>query len=179
MDYRSIPINILSERINYDAVSGKISWKENGLRNQTWNSRYANKEIECIGTHGYICFNFTYLGKKYHLLAHRVCYAIFNKSWPIDDIDHIDGDKTNNRPENLRNVTKRQNNYNIRVRKNNKIGIKGVVFLGKKKSGEDRYAAFIGVNGKSKYIGTFPTADDAHEAYKKEAQINFGKYAKY
>lgn len=62
-------------------------------------------------------------GLRYYL--HRVIYLMHHGHMP-EIIDHIDGDVTNNRIENLRAATQSQNMYNARMKSNNTSGIKGV-----------------------------------------------------
>ena len=61
-------------------------------------------------------------------LVHRVIWMMHYGYWPEDEIDHIDGDKTNNKLENLREVRRSCNMINRPVRKDNKTSVTGVVF---------------------------------------------------
>lgn len=87
------------------------------------------------------------------------------------EIDHINGDATDNHITNLRLVTRAQNQWNARKRKDNTSGLKGVT---KTRSGT--FAANISINGKVKYLGAFPTALEAAEAYQKKALELRGEY---
>lgn len=79
-------------------------------------------------------------------------------------VDHINGDKLDNRRKNLRISNYSQNNYNVKVaRKDNKTGIKGVYKRGK------RFVAIIKVNNKRVWLGTYDTpqiANAVYESYK-------------
>ena len=101
------------------------------------------------------------MGRSYY--AHRFIWILFNGS--IKDcefIDHINGNKSDNRIENLRKVDASGNNQNLRTAKsNNETGFLGVV-LNKKTS---RFEAQIRSHGLKKHIGTFDTAKAASEAY--------------
>ncbi len=109
--------------------------------------------------------------KKYW--AHRIIFAMFNNCDPgMSDIDHIDGDKSNNRPSNLRIATRSQNTCNQGARKNNKSHFKGVSPNG---SG---FSAQITVRGKCIHLGTFKTPRDAHSAYCSAAERLHGKFAR-
>ncbi len=65
--------------------------------------------------------------KEKSFKAHRLVFLLHHGYMP-DIIDHIDGDKTNNRIENLRAATKAENCQNQKIRSTNKSGIKGVSF---------------------------------------------------
>lgn len=93
-------------------------------------------------------------------LEHRVVWLIVHGHWPKMDLDHIDGDRANNRPANLREVTVSQNAQNRRRphRANPYIGTSLC-------EGGNSWEARIKLNGKSTYLGRFPTAEAAHAAY--------------
>ena len=92
--------------------------------------------------------------------AHRLAWFYMTGAWPIDQIDHIDGNPVNNRIENLREATNSVNKQNMRkARSDNKSGLLGVGKNGKK------WRAVIGVDGKNKHIGYFDTPELAHAAY--------------
>ena len=81
-----------------------------------------------------------YKGKQ--LRAHRVIMKIITGGYDESlQIDHIDHDRTNNRPENLRLVTLQTNNKNLALRKTNKTGTTGIYFCNTRK----KYVADIGV----------------------------------
>jgi hypothetical protein len=90
--------------------------------------------------------------------------------FPEQEIDHIDGDGTNNRWENLREATRAQNNANCRGY--NKCGIKGVYQRG------PSWIAQISPNGgRSIHLGCFRTPEEAHAAYLAAAHKYFGEFA--
>lgn len=94
------------------------------------------------------------------LQAHRVVFAITQGRWPALDIDHIDGDRSNNAPANLREVTRRVNLQNQRnASPGNSSGLLGANRV------RGKFQARITVDGRSKCVGTFDTAQAAHEAY--------------
>ena len=77
------------------------------------------------------------------------------------EIDHINGDTLDNRPENLREATRSENEMNKLPGKRNSSGIKGVSWE-KRRS---KWRAQITVNGEYKYLGSFGTRDEAESAY--------------
>jgi hypothetical protein len=93
---------------------------------------------------------------------HRVAWLHFHGVWPTFDIDHINGNKADNRISNLRDVPEDINMQNERrVRKNNKSGFMGVHWRADRSS----WVASIRVNGKSIRLGSFATAEEAEAAY--------------
>ena len=87
-------------------------------------------------------------------------------------IDHIDNDRSNNRVENLRWCTFKENNYNMSIPKNNKSGYKGVSF--DKKS--NKWIARIGINNKTYHLGSFSNKEDAIKARQSKANELFGDF---
>lgn len=92
--------------------------------------------------------------------AHRLVWAYFNGAWPEHEIDHIDGDKLNNRIENLRDVPRRTNKQNTRRANRGNAGLLGTHLF---RNG--RWKASINVDGKNKHLGYFDTTQQAHIAY--------------
>lgn len=88
--------------------------------------------------------------------------------------DHINKDTLDNRVQNLRNCTNRENIRNSAAKKNNKTGYKGVSILPNKKN---RYRALITVNGNTIHIGVFETAKEAAIKYDEMAKKLFGEFA--
>lgn len=92
---------------------------------------------------------------------HRLAWLYMTGSWPMGQIDHLNGDGKDNRWSNLRDVCPRTNAENQRkARSDNGLGILGV-YPNKK-----RFMAKISYGGKKNvYLGTFDTPKQAHEAY--------------
>ncbi len=88
--------------------------------------------------------------------AHRVIWLLCTGDWPSKVLDHIDGNKTNNTLENLRDVTVRQNNFNKR-------GTKG--FHWSAKWGKWVAAIRTEIGSNPKYLGAYDTELDARAAY--------------
>ena len=107
-------------------------------------------------------------------LAHRAAFAWVYGRWPINQIDHINGNKCDNRICNLREASSQQNAANTPRRKDNTSGFKGV----RPAKTEGKWWANIYVNGKIKYLGTYDSPELAHQAYLKAADIEFGSFAK-
>lgn len=123
-----------------------------------WNGRLARKPaFATVNSSGYLC------GRVLHktLMAHRVIWAIHNGYFPELEIDHINGEKKDNRLCNLRLATLTQNQHNTGLRVSNSTGYKGVSF----RPDYGRFTSSISVNSKSIHLGSFDTAELASEAY--------------
>ena len=143
----------------FDYKDGDLYWK---VRIRT--SIDLSKPAGCIEKNGYRRIQIE--GKIYR--AHRLVWKYHYGKDPKEFIDHIDGNKTNNNIENLREATNQQNLFNTGPSKNNKLGIKGVSKNGNK------YIARIEINGKSKYLGMFNTIEEAR-LVREEAEEKYFK----
>ena len=94
-----------------------------------------------------------------HYLLHRVIWLMETGEWPKHVIDHIDGDGTNNKWCNLRDVPPRINAQNVRTSKANALGLSGVKQYG------SRFRAKIVDKGVDHYLGMFDTSEEAYAAY--------------
>lgn len=74
------------------------------------------------GRGGYLMINTC----KHIYRAHRIAWLYMTGEWPCGEIDHINGNKQDNRFSNLRICTHQQNNHNQAIRRNNTSGVKGV-----------------------------------------------------
>lgn len=156
----------LCELLKYDPDTGKLYWNERqpkwfpdtppqgaSGRCKQWNTMFAGKEAL---THkmrdGHLRGHI--LNKSY--LAHRVIWVIATGEWP-EQIDHINGDPSDNRMKNLRNVSFATNMRNLPIPSTNKSGRVGVRW-GKT---ERRWIASIRCDGKQKYLGSFKRFEEA------------------
>jgi hypothetical protein len=155
----------LRKLLRYEPETGKLFWlprpesmfpAPNNCR--SWNTRYANTEAFTANDKGYrVGGVFT---RRYS--AHRVAYALYHGYWPPEEVDHIDGDRANNRISNLRSVSKAMNLRNQKRYKSNTSGHIGVSFV--KATG--KWRAQIRVDTRGKHIGTFTNIEDAIAARK-------------
>lgn len=106
--------------------------------------------------------------------AHRIIYAMHHGIDPGKmQIDHINGDSTDNRIENLRLATSQQNNRNRRIASNNKSGVRGVCWCRSKR----KWKAYIMIDGKMHNLGGFDSLQDA-QAKRISAEImHFGEFS--
>ena len=119
-----------------------------------------------IEKNGYLAVNSD--GVRYRL--HRLIFQ-FHHGWCPEYIDHIDGNKQNNKIENLRPATSLQNTFNKGPNRKNKLGVKGVCIERR------RYKANIKIHGRTKHIGYFDTLDEAKTAYEEYAKKIQGNYS--
>lgn len=104
-------------------------------------------------------------GKEY--LAHRIIWFMQTGYWP-DQVDHIDHDRSNNRLDNLREVSSRLNQLNMSQKKSNTSGVTGVRVLS-----SGKYHAYIMVNRKQIALGSYDDIDDA-KAARQAAEAKYG-----
>lgn len=106
--------------------------------------------------------------------AHRLAWLYVTGEWPENHIDHINGDKHDNRFTNLRAATHSENKRNCSKSKANTSGFKGVDWA----RSESKWRARIKKQGKSHFIGYFDNPADAFAAYCKAAQELHGQFAR-
>ncbi|EMC4142370.1 HNH endonuclease signature motif containing protein [Cronobacter sakazakii] len=157
-----ISIEYLKEALEYTPDSGVIRWKQRPKNHfktdNSWratNANFAGKVAGARDNDGY--FRIGIDGRLYR--SHRVAWALHYGYWPENEIDHISGDRGDNRIDNLRTVTSAANNKNLRLYSTNKTGVPGVGWY----KARGKWRAKINVSGKVKHIGYF---DDFCEAVK-------------
>ena len=152
----------VAERLIYEPSTGVFRW-----RKQVGQLTKGGSVAGGVNSHGY--HRISILDRAY--ATHRLAWLLMTGEWPADQIDHIDGNKSNNAWSNLRAATGKQNCANKKT--TNRLGLKGVR-LDKR---WQRYYAQIEINGRSKHLGSFGTAEAAHDAYMKAAREVFGEFA--
>lgn len=161
---------MLRSQLNYDPASGVFTRKV-----ASSNRIKVGDVCGSDGSHGY---KTTWVAGKAYLL-HRLAWLYVHGEWPSKYIDHINGDKTDNRIANLREATAEENGQNRHKANSNKVISKltGVVF-------DSRYRrpwkSFIWLSRKRKYLGCYSTEEAAHAAYMaaKRALHPFSEIAK-
>lgn len=164
------PQDVLRQLLSYDPETGKLFWKERDVRwfkdgrrsaqgnADWWNKRFAGKEAftarEGSGYASGGIFGVIHKG-------HNVIWVMENGSIQ-GEIDHINGDKADNRLCNLRDVSRAENMRNKSRNANNVSGVPGVFWH----TASNAWVAKIGVDMKSVHLGVFPTFEAAVAARK-------------
>ena len=161
--------------IDHNAMSEIFYYRDGVLYNKITRGPNARKDqiAGSITNRGY--YRVSMGGKGY--LVHRIIYAILNSG--IDDglsVDHINGITTDNRVENLRAVTHKQNMMNRpKPLKSNSLGALGVSPEGGNR--KKKYRAQIGLDKQTIYLGSFATIEEASAAYQAARKEYFGEFA--
>lgn len=168
---------LIRKYLSYDPSTGVLTWKpreletfvDKGMRSAAtlhrfWNAKYAGKAAGELG------FSRGYRGIKFNgclLRTHRIIFALVTGSWPIGEIDHINGDRSDNRWCNLRDVSKSDNQRNAKLRKDNLSRHTGIRRRGAKWDVRIRH------NRVTEYLGRFSTLEEAIFA-RKTAERRYG-----
>jgi len=104
--------------------------------------------------------------------AYRLAWFYMTGEWPPNQVDHKDGDPSNDRWDNLRLATQSQNKCNGPRQRNNKSGYKGVSF----KMDMGKWRAAIKANGKYHHLGYFCSPSLAHLKYRLAAVKYHGEF---
>lgn len=152
--------DFLVERLDYDQETGLFLWKK---ESRCWAGRRVHiNPGQRAGTqrpNGYRLININGIP----MLEHRLAWLYVYGAWPEGDIDHINGDRSDNRIANLRAVTRQVNLQNIR---RPKVSKKHGSLLGTAwHASTGKWRALIKSNGRQVSLGYFKTEQAAHEAY--------------
>jgi len=168
MKINKLPSNeILHECFEYK--EGNLYWKhsrpENHFNTPSQHKRYlktsAGKLVGTLLSSEYLTVTFTIRGKRFSCLVHRIVYKMLRCCCDDFLVDHINGDRKDNRIENLRKVTSSQNLSNMKCKK--KSGLMGAYYDKTNK----RWKSQIKMNKVLHHLGWFNTEQDAHDAYMK------------
>lgn len=150
----------LLRNFHYNLETGELRFNFDSLSGRSGEIVTANK----IANPGYLCLS---INKKPYLV-HRVIFMYMTGRWP-KYTDHIDHNKVNNRWNNIREVSNRENALNCGIGKNSKTNAVGVTLH----KPTNKYRAYIGVNRKQVHLGLFENIQDAITA-RAEANIKYG-----
>jgi hypothetical protein len=156
-----------TSKLNYNPETGLFTWAKKG-RAIVKGGIAGSKTVE-----GYWQIKLGYSVYR----AHRLAWYIVNSAWPENEIDHINGDRSDNRIDNLRVVDRAGNSQNRRkaMKNNFSSGLLGVSWHKQHK----KWKAAIMVNKKNRFLGYFDDANKAHAVYleaKSAFHINGGCY---
>jgi len=125
-----------------------------------------------VSKDGYVGRTVVIDGVKTSLRIHRMVLKL-DSGQPFV-IDHINGDRLDNRKANLRRCTRAENAWNMGKAVTNTTGYKGVNMMP-----NGRFAAQIRCHGRKYHLGCFGTAEEAHEFYCLAADLLHGEFANY
>lgn len=148
-----VSVDDLKKILSYSPETGDINWISS---NASWvKCGYLAGSKSSATGYIYIGIN----GKKYK--AHRIAWAIHFGEWPKVFLDHVNGNRGDNRIVNLRLATGAENQQNRAVDKRNKSGCTGVSW----DKGTKKWRAKICIGRKQMHIGVFDSKEEAYAAY--------------
>lgn len=150
--------------LNYDPETGFLKKKK--TRRTDW----IGKKAGCIGSGGYRVVNI----HNIHYSAHRLAWLWMTGDDP-EEIDHINGNRDDNRFCNLRAASLTENRRNSKMKSTNKSGYKGVCW-GKQ---HNKWRSTITVNRRHIHLGLFNCPTAAHIAYCNAARKLHGEFARF
>lgn len=165
-------IEDLRKKLQYNPETGFLYWNPRApsdfagddpeTRCRQWNTRFAGKRaLSTEGKNGYLFGTFN--GKP--ITAHRIIWAMVHGHWPTLT-DHINGDRHDNRIENLRDVSYEANSRNMRLQHRNVSGVHGVQL--NKRNG--RWVVRVGSAYGYRWVGEFTDLEEAKAARIKAQQ---------
>lgn len=176
---RVVSIDMLRERVRYDAETGELRWADSVPESsfidaraaKIWHTKFAGKVVS-KSRHGYVVVAVSVELKTYYLQGHRVAWALMTARWPEHQIDHINRSPSDNRWCNLREATPQQNVWNRGKSVRNKSGVTGV--HRSKQSG--RWVAQIANGSNRRTLGSFETLAEAATARHRAEDATRGQF---
>ena len=152
----------------FDQVSAVL--RHDGGRLFWLSGRRVGLEAGCRRKDGRVVVRLGGRGGPLVLRYHLIWLLAFGE-WPTSEVDHINRDPSDDRPENLRLATSSQQKWNRGATKRSATGVKGVLAYG------DRFTAQIAVGGRSRHLGVFDDLLSASNAYLSAAKSAAGEFA--
>jgi hypothetical protein len=159
----------LNEALIYSPQTGDLIWRPRPSMPPVWNSNFSGKAAGSITDRGYRAV----VLDNVRFRAHRIIWAMMTGCDPGESqVDHRDGNRSNNRWGNLRLATHGQNLANGKGYSRKGMP-KGVSLCGRA-----TYMAQIRIGGSRLYLGSYSTPEEAHEAYVAAAKATWGEFAR-
>lgn len=156
----------LKEILHYNKYVGVFTW-----RDKTNRRTYGKTAGTVLRGRGYIVIG---IGTKVYL-AHHLVWLWHHGRMPHDQLDHIDGDRSNNLISNLREVSQRENSMNMKRNAMNTSGVKGVHFDNQK----GKWVAVIKSGGRYLFRKSFASLDEAEAAIMAARRALHGDFANH
>jgi hypothetical protein len=157
----------LTRLFAYDPETGRLTWL--ALPDACRRIKVGD-EAGSVSRGGY---RIVIIGRR-SFKVHRIVWKMMTGYDPTDQIDHADGDRANNRWSNLREATNGQNRHNTKLARNNRSGVKGVCWDGRR----NVWVAYIGSGKKQTRLGRFKSFDEAVEVRQRAAAETHGEFAR-
>jgi hypothetical protein len=159
-----VDLEKLRARLKYDPETGVFTWifKHCGVR--------TGAAAGGLNQEGYIQIKFDRCNHRAHRLAWLFVYGVM----PTAGLDHINGDRTDNRIQNLREATPAQNAANHKMLITNTSGFRGVRWNAK----DRKWTAGAKHMRKYHYLGRFSTPEEAAQAYDAFVIAKHGEFAR-
>ena len=179
--YIKMTQEVIQDITKYNKINGSLYWKTISSKyfshcgnpeqhTKTWNSKNAGKSASKIheSSPGYFYKYTVFKRKRYK--SHQLIWLYMTGKWPKYQIDHIDGDATNNIWDNLRDIPQRKNMQNTRLSNNNTSGIKGLSWCKERQ----KWEVYIAIDKLRRNLGRFTDFNDAARArYNAEVKYNW------
>ena len=172
----NLTVERIRELLDYNPETGFFTWRRRVVRrgyesaDKSWNLRFDGKQV-AVRISGK---RYAYIGlfcKNY--IAHRLAWSHFYGEHPSSNVDHINGNPSDNRIANLRLATQSQNLMNARLRSDNTTGHKGVYFHKQM----NKWGAHICKDGKTRSLGLYFTKEEAILARQKAEEKLYGEFS--
>jgi hypothetical protein len=165
---RELTVDLLNHLFEYDKETGNLIWK---IKPSSRGHHVKAGDIAgTLKSHGYLCVGINYNSYR----AHRLIF-LMHKGYLPKTVDHINGDKLDNRIENLRAATVGQNQHNRKTNANNTSGYKGVSWS----KAQKKWTARITLERKIIHLGYFANVEEAAEVVRKAREELHGDFANH
>ena len=154
---------LLAQRVSYDPETGVFTWlmtKGETRKERFLNTKFGGKRAGTSSTDGYRSITFQLHGRPQSLREHRLAWFIHFGRLPEADIDHINGNPSDNRIANLRDVPRTINSRNQKRRSDSPSGVTGV----RKRRDRPSWRGLVVVDGRTLYVGSFSDKAQAEAA---------------
>jgi hypothetical protein len=145
MDYDAV-----KKILTYDPVTGELRWLTGRMKGRVAGTKNSLGYIRIV------------IDKRAYQ-AHRLALLLLTGEWPTQDVDHLNGNRSDNRAENIKKASRKENARNRHyANKNNSAGL-----LGAHKLRPGKWVAQKRTDAGKRYLGVFDTPEEAAAAYAK------------